>query len=195
MVMGRCRPPSPLRPSPPSSTTEISRFNTEDDYWAAVPEIDDSEFLCDLLSGISLTDLDNEAQHVGRHTTNSTRSFMSSQRLPTPVRRQEPPPSSLSARSRDRGPFSASSPGATPSPSPRVRQFASPELQSPARSRSGHQSPSAPKSASKRQQKFYVVTRGRQVGVFDDWYVCRLYSAPIFSISLPGLRFIPLSTV
>jgi hypothetical protein len=190
---------SPPQPSSPPVTAENTQFSRGGEHWAAVPQID-VESICGVLDGISLREPDNWPQQSGRRTTNSTRIPESTQCSPPQVHKQDPPsrsirepPVTFTVRPRDY-PAPSSPSGASPSASRYTNQVRSPVPQSPsqAHSPSGFPPVVMPELARKKKKKYYVVTRGRGVGVFDSWYVHELYPAIIYSMDFAGLKLMSL---
>jgi hypothetical protein len=185
---------SPPQPSSPPVIAENTQFSRGGEHWVGVPQID-VESICGGLDGISLCEPEDRPQQSGHRTTNSVRTFESTQRSPPLVRKPDPPsrsvrepPVTFTVRPRDY-PVLLSPSSATPSASQHTNQAMSPVPQSPSQVHppSGFQPVVMPESARKKKRKYYVVTRGRGVGVFDSWYFHNLQPAIIYSIDFTGL--------
>ncbi len=164
-----CPPPNPL--SSPSPSTVSSLQSDEERYWQAVGSIDPStRELCDLLDNVSISSPENKTHEtqlaretlvprtapavraVGPQIPSTPPKSLSRHRSPriTPL---SPLPSPLSALSSQPSPYSSAQPRAC------VQQT------SPAMVSSGQLS----SSQTRKPKKYYVVTRGREVGVFTSW--------------------------
>lgn len=163
--------PPPSQPSTPSQSTVSSLHSDEDKYWQAVDPVDpnDQDF-CALFEDVSISGTGKKLRKT------------------QPVREMRVPPAPATPAPRASGSQFPSTPPTNPPRqcsvatvplSPLPSPFTpSPHPLTPHRSPQPQtyiqQSPSVatsrlPPSHRKKSKKYYVVTRGRQIGIFTDW--------------------------
>lgn len=164
----------PRSNSPPLYTEDPP---DEDEYWQAVPDITFDSSVCELLDNMSLS-----GGNSPRGTPSTPRAAEKSQPLSQQAREQPSGsisthvrelPRSVSFREHHQEPFPSSSHTRGPLLRPAAESL-SPQYQptSSTRLHAAPQlviSPEPSSSVEEDKRKYYVVSRGRDVGVFDDW--------------------------